>query len=210
MAKFDFLQAKLIIIDGPDWVGKTTQIKLVKNVLEEDGQTVYLCRASGGSPFGEALRNVSLSDIPRPTSADLYVHLAMYAASLPLVQYHRNIRDIIICDRGPCSIMAYQVFAGGLNKSIGLKYMKQVINDLKPELMINYQATWQILQTRANLDKTKKDYFESKSASYFKQVIKGYSEAAKLVKACVIDATNDIQAVHIETMKQIAKVLSVS
>jgi thymidylate kinase len=55
---------------------------------------------------------------------------------------------------------------------------------------------------------TPSDYFENKPLSYFKQVAKGYNEAAKRYQSVIIDASQSIDEVHIQTMKHIDKLLS--
>ncbi len=54
--------------DGPDGVGKSTQLPLFCNWLRELGHVVVACRDPGSTPLGEAVRDILL----RPH--DLHIH----------------------------------------------------------------------------------------------------------------------------------------
>ena len=49
-----------IVFEGPDSVGKSTQIKLTKTYLESLGKVVTLTREPGGTELGLALRTILL------------------------------------------------------------------------------------------------------------------------------------------------------
>ncbi len=53
----------VIIFEGIDGVGKTTQLELARKELEKAGWPVVTTRNMGGTPIGEALREVMMSPV---------------------------------------------------------------------------------------------------------------------------------------------------
>lgn len=189
------------MFDGPDGVGKTTQVALAAKTLRSDGYRVQTTRVSGGTPIGEALRDVSLSALDRPVMTDLYIILAQNHALSEQIKSWREAGDVILVDRGPLSIIAYEVYGGGLDKKRGIAAADEAVALFSPDLMVLYSAPYEVLRKRTKHLSTKKaDYFESKPASYFANVAKGYKAAAGRYPVSVIDASGSIAAVNKKTM----------
>ena len=51
------MQGILISIEGPDGAGKTTQISLLKQYLEQKGFSCILTREPGGTKISEKIRH---------------------------------------------------------------------------------------------------------------------------------------------------------
>ena len=47
-----------VTFEGVDWSGKSTQAQLLADWLREQGRTVLSTREPGGTPVGEAVRQV--------------------------------------------------------------------------------------------------------------------------------------------------------
>src|SRR5438045_2788931 len=102
------------MFDGPEGVGKTTQMHMCAVALEQKGLRVLTTRINGGTEIGEALRAVSLSHSERPTETDFYIIQAMTAAMIAELPKWQRQYDVILIDRSPLSLLAYQVYGGGL------------------------------------------------------------------------------------------------
>ncbi len=124
------------MFDGPDYVGKTSQLALVKRDLEVDKLKVYNARYNGGTPIGEALREVMLDDYERPAMTDLYINLAQQYALATALQQPRDDGNIILIDRSPLSIIAYQIFGSGADKTRGYQAADEILGLLPPDLII--------------------------------------------------------------------------
>jgi dTMP kinase len=107
----------LIVLEGPEGAGKTTQLRLLSEWLAAQGHTVLACREPGGTPVGDEIRRILLdhlaSDIvPRAES------LLFMASRAQLVE--RQIAPalaagtIVLLDRFFLSTYAYQVAGRGL------------------------------------------------------------------------------------------------
>jgi len=190
------------MFDGSDYVGKTTQLALVSNTLERAGQNVYHTRYNGGTPIGEALRQVMLGADERPPMTDLYINLAQQYAAAGNLEQQRKKGSIVLVDRSPLSIIAYQVHGGGVNEKRGYEVADEVMKLLSPDLIIFYQAPEEVLAMwRKEGHDHPKDFFESKSPKYFQKVAEGYQEAAEHYNALTIEASGTIDEVHKATMQ---------
>jgi dTMP kinase len=199
------------MFDGPDGVGKTTQVAMAAKALRDKGLEVYVTKTHGGSPIGEALRDVSLSNLERTPLTDLYISLAMHSALVASIEQKRAEGTIILVDRSPLSIVAYQAFGSGLDKDFTLGVVDIDMQLFKPDCVIVYDApikiTRQRMADRNAKNNTKKEYFESKSADYFERVANGYRTAAAHFNAYIVEAVESAESVHKQTMKLIRKCL---
>jgi dTMP kinase len=198
----------VIMFDGPDGVGKTTQLVRAQSDLEQAGYNVFTARVNGGTPIGEALREIMLADYERPPLTDLYIHLAQQHALNVEVQRHRQAGTITLIDRSFLSIIAYQVFGSQLDTARGYAAADEVKSLFQPDLLLVYSANPVVLQSRRALDGRKGDYFDSKPTDYLERAIAGYEEAAARYQATIIDALGDIDTVHEETMRHINETLA--
>jgi dTMP kinase len=202
------MSAKLIMFDGPDGVGKTTQIALAKEVLTQQGLRVYSTRINGGSPIGEALRTVYLSNIERPAATDYHIGMAIYSAFVLEIDRLRPDYDVILVDRSPLSNVAYQSFGSGYPLDKALAGCEETLDALRPDLLICYMAPLPLLHVRlSQMAGSKTDYFESKPDDYFEKVLEGYQFTAERFNATVIEAIRDAAAVHEATMALLQKAL---
>jgi len=199
----------IVIFEGIDGVGKTTQVLLAKDVLLKQGWPVYITRNLGGTPIGEELRKVMLAPIERPALTNLYLSVAIQEALLGAIEAERAQGKLIFMDRGPLSLAAYEIYGSNLNETLGWQHVDAGMQQLKPELTIIYKADVAAALDRAHRKSRKADYFESQPQGYFERVTEGYDAAAKRYpyETITIDADQPIETVHAQTMQAIQEAL---
>src|SRR3989344_6604308 len=139
----------VISLDGPDGVGKSSQVDLLAGYLTNQGQTVHKTRTSGGTPIGEELRKVSLSKISRPARTDMYISLAMAEALGEDIKIRKAKGETIIIDRSPLAIVAYNGYGSEMaNKQDALDACEAVAEHLQIDLLIYLTAAQNILDER--------------------------------------------------------------
>ena len=205
--KKHILGGLLVMFEGIDGVGKTTQLELVEKTLTDLRWDVVTSRSPGGTPIGEALRSVMLDTMARPPKTDLYISVAIQEALIEALSEKRAKNSVILLDRGPLSLAPYQIYGSGIEEALGWHYVDDGMNRLRPDLTIIYECDPKIAIERARQHSQKADYFESKPISYFERVADGYREAAKRYDAVTIDASQAIEAIHDETMHHITELL---
>jgi dTMP kinase len=117
------VRGHLITFEGSEGAGKTTQISLLLEKLEEHGVSFLLTREPGGTALGESIRHLlkfSGPDIKINPVPELLLFCASRAqlvaeVILPALQQGR----VVVCDRFFDSTVVYQFIARG----IGLKHM---------------------------------------------------------------------------------------
>lgn len=106
-----------VSFEGPDGVGKSTQIRLLAEHLERGGQEVVSCREPGGTALGEAVRRLVLDQggLPVAPRAEALLFAASRAELLEEVIEPALARGAwVLSDRFADSSVAYQGAARGL------------------------------------------------------------------------------------------------
>lgn len=191
----------IVMFEGLDGVGKSTQLRLAAEALEKAGWPVTTTRNLGGTPIGEALREAMLSTLARPAATDFYISIAIQEALIEELDRLRAAGNIVLIDRGPLSLAAYQIYGSGFDEATGWRAVDDGMQSIRPELIIGYKATVETAIKRAHHASVTPDYFESKPAAFFKRVQHGYDLAADRYPVRVLDAEQPIKALHKATME---------
>ncbi|HTQ38655.1 MAG TPA: dTMP kinase [Pirellulales bacterium] len=104
--------------DGIDGGGKSTQIALFCDWLREGGHTVVACRDPGGTPLGEAVRNLLLDrqDLAISRMSEMLLYMAARAQLVEhVIQPALAAGSIVVSDRFLLANVVYQGHAGGLD-----------------------------------------------------------------------------------------------
>lgn len=199
----------VVVFDGIDGVGKTTQIKLAQQQLLADGWPVEIKQNLGGTPVGEALRGVIKSSVERPGLTNLYIAAAIQEALIEAIAGDRADGKLILLDRGPFSLAAYAAYGDGADKAIGWQQVERGLAAIMPELTILYSTEVDKALRQAQQKPGQADYFEQKPRDYFERVAQGYAEAGRRYPETVVavDASQPIEAVQQATLQHIKRVL---
>jgi dTMP kinase len=122
-----------VTFEGVDWSGKSTQAGLLAGWLIEQGRSVLVTREPGGTPVGEAVREVVLHGHDMAPWAEAALYAAARAdhvehAIRPALEQGED----VVCDRYIDSSVAYQGFARGLGDSV-LELNLMVTRGLLPD-----------------------------------------------------------------------------
>ena len=206
-----------IAFDGPDGVGKSTQLELTAAWLRSLGHTVHLTRSNGGTPIGEALREASLSNNPRSAMTDMYITLAMGQALAEDLEQRIAEGQICLIDRSPLTHLAYNTFASQLpDKVKGFEAAKLMFRAWNIDILLFFEAPQTVLDQRrkARTDKPL-DYYEKQASDYHQRVREGYKAGMELLqkepdlvgRLVTIDAEATIDNIQTEVQTQLKKML---
>jgi dTMP kinase len=123
-----------VTFEGLDGSGKSTQAELLAGWLRGEGRTVLTTREPGGTPVGEAVRNLVLhgGELAPWTEAALFAAARaehVEVAIRPALERG----DDVVCDRYLDSSVAYQGIARGLGEARVLDLNLTVTRGLLPE-----------------------------------------------------------------------------
>ena len=132
------LARKLIVLDGPDGSGKTSQLAKLREHLIAETLAVELVRDPGTTPVGKKIRNILL-DRENGNMVPLCETLLFMASRAQLVE--ERIRPalaagkVVLCDRFISATVAYQGASGVDQKTI-IELGQIAVGGLWPDLTI--------------------------------------------------------------------------
>ena len=204
-------RGRFISMEGSDGCGKSTQIKLLKEWLENRGWEVVLTREPGGCSISERVREVLLSLDSAGMSAEC--EALLYAASR--VEHVRevilpalNAGKFVICDRFLDSSIAYQAYGRELGEDF-IRLINKPATDLAfPEATLLLELDRERAKKRL-LAGAPADRLESEREDFFDRVRRGYDavKAAEPARVKPIDASRTIDEVFASVRAAIEAVL---
>ena len=198
------MKPRFITLDGIDGAGKSTNLAVMKAWFEKHKLPVLFTREPGGTPAGEALREILLNPA---TQVSLRTEtLLMFAARqqhletviLPALKNGTH----VVSDRFTDATFAYQGGGRGvpLQDIATLEYWVQ--GDFRPDLTLLLDVPLEVSMARINQTR-EKDRFEQEEAEFFNRVREVYLQRAneQPERYAVIDSSQSLDAVknHIET-----------
>jgi dTMP kinase len=195
--KFDVLQGKFLVIDGPDGAGKSTQAKLLAEFIRQQGVDTLLCRDPGGTRIGDKIRHILLDNDHGEMS--VRCEALLYMASRAQLYDERIAPALaagrcVLCDRWVSSTYAYQAVAGRLGADAVIRIAEASLARTWPDLTIILD-----LPAEAGLDRLGRspDRMEQKGSEFHQHVRQAFLELARGRKDfTVVDANGPIEAVQ--------------
>lgn len=182
----------LIVIDGVEGAGKSTQVARLADRLRAEGQLVTTIRDPGGTPLGEAIRTIVKGTGVHYKICDKAELLLFAASRAQMMEEAVNpalLKGIVICDRFWYSTIAYQGHGRGL--SITSPEMVVAINYPTPDITFILDVTLATSRHRVKSRGVAKDRIEGEHDSFFEKVSAGFKALWFMPGAVVINANND-------------------
>jgi dTMP kinase len=129
---------RLIAFEGVEGSGKSTQLELLRRVLEGRGREVVVTREPGGTPAGERVRSVLLDpEVELHPRAEALLFAAARAELVEAVIRPALERGaVVLCDRYLDSSLAYQGAARGLGQGPVEEVNRFATGGLLPDLVV--------------------------------------------------------------------------
>ena len=108
-----------IVLEGGEGAGKSTALAALALRLRAEGHEVVTCREPGGTPGGEAVRQLLQMDLS-PWAETFAFMVARAELVTRVIRPALTRGDLVLCDRFDGSTYAYQGFGRGLSLD-GLK-----------------------------------------------------------------------------------------
>ena len=204
------MPGRFISFEGGEGTGKSTQTTLLAEALEARGHDVIQTREPGGTPGGEAVRELLLDAPERQWTARSEALLftaarAQHVADVILPSL--NAGKWVICDRFVDSSRAYQVTAGGLRDdeilalhamgSNGLLPDRTILLDMGPDLATDEGQAVGIARA-ARRDGRASDRIGGRAAAFHANVADRFRAMAAREpdRFAIVDASNSIADIH--------------
>lgn len=193
-----------ITLEGGDGAGKTTQIRLLSEVLRAQGRDVVLTREPGGTPEAEKIRDFLVRRdggnwTPMAECLLLYAARQMHVENL--IKPALTEGKVVISDRFADSTRAYQSFGHGLPLETIESLNRISLGDFAPDLTFILDLPVDVGMARAGKrladDNSQEDRFERMGAKFHERLRQGFLEIARRDsdRCVVIDATRSVEEI---------------
>jgi dTMP kinase len=207
------LQGKLIVIEGPDAVGRSTQITLLHQWLEQEGHAVLDTGMARSALAGKGIKMAKEGNTLGPITMTLF-YTTDFADRLEneIVPALRA-GFVVLIDRYIFSIMA-RATARGENR----RWIEQVAGfALKPHAVLYLRTEVEHLVSRVVLGRGAFDYWESgmdlrfgpdmyeSFVRYQKKLIQALDTMVEPYEFTVIDASQPVPKIFRELQRQVSR-----
>jgi dTMP kinase len=177
------MKGLFITLEGPEGSGKSTLANGLAKRLKDLGHDVAQTREPGGTPTGEAIRDILQHDkAGEPIFPE--AEALLFAASraqlvrgviLPALEKGQH----VICDRFADSTTAYQGYGRGLGVERMLEINGFAVNGAMPDLTILIDVDVKLGFQRLRRRRQGHDRMERERLEFHERVRKGYLELAR-------------------------------
>ena len=196
-----------IAFEGGEGSGKSTQSKLLKKWLEEEGEEVVLSREPGGTEMGKDLRRILLDHSTGEISPR--AEALLYAADRAHHVYSKirpalDRGDVVITDRYFDSSIAYQGAGRVLVSGEVARISRWATESLFPTLTILID-----LPAETGLGRLKsKDRLEVEPLDFHERIRQEYLQLSLLdpERYLVIDGRQTVEEIHLDIIKRVGEI----
>ncbi len=206
-----------ITFEGPEGAGKTTQARRLVARLEAAGRRTLYTREPGGTPTGEAIRNIlqhdCTSEPPCPEAEVLLFAASRAQLVRKIILPALEEGACVVCDRFADSTTAYQGFGRGFGVEAMLAINAFAIDGAVPDITflldLDVAAGFERLKQPDGSGARELDRIEREARAFHEQVRAGYLDLARRwpERFRIIDAGRAEDVVAEAIWKQVCDVL---
>jgi dTMP kinase len=201
------MSGRLVVLEGGEAAGKSTQQRVLATRLRERGFTVCETREPGGTALGQEIRALLLhSDGPLDARAELLLMLADRAQHVAEVLRPRiDAGEIVICDRYTPSTLAYQGVARGFGVEEVERMSAGVEGGVTPDVVVVLDLPDDVAESRIAASR---DRLEREGDVFHAMVRAAYRDLAAERGWVVVDATGSTDDVAARVWDAVDPVVS--
>lgn len=196
-----------IVFEGGEGIGKSTQAKLLKEWLEQEGETVVSTREPGGSDLGVEIRKILLSHATGEISPR--AEALLYAADrahhvFAVIRPALAAGKVVISDRYFDSSIAYQGAGRVLEPGEVARISRWATESLYPTLTLIIDLPAEVGLARLQ----RKDRLESQPIDFHERVRQEFLQLSLLdpERYCVIEGNQSIAQIHSEIIARVSEI----
>lgn len=204
------MSGRFITVEGGEGSGKSTLIQRLKDHLSGQGAEVIVTREPGGTPLGEAIRQLLLhshSSMAIGPMAELLLFLAARAQHLEeLIRPCLKLGKTVICDRFNDSTIAYQGTARNLNLQEVAALCEKICEGTQPHVTLLLDIDPRLGLKRASSRSTS-DRMEMETLAFHDKVREAFRELASQHpgRIVLLDASQAPDQVVAQALKAIQR-----
>ncbi len=199
-----------ISFEGLDFSGKSTQLRLLRQYLENKNRKVKLIREPGGTIISEKIRDLLL-DKKNDNMCDETELLLFAASRAQLIKevIVPNLENgyLVLSDRFHHSSLAYQGYGRGISVEFIENLMEFVVKDAKPDVTFFIDIPVEEINKRKSLSLFERggaDRIELSRDNFYIKVRNGYLKLFDNDDSIVIiDGLKPIEEIHSEIVDKL-------
>ncbi len=193
-------RGRFITLEGGEGVGKTTNLALIRDLLERHGHDVLVTREPGGTPLAEEIRDLLLRSreeamVPLTEALLMFAARAQHVETVigPALAAGRW----VLCDRFTDSTFAYQAGGRGLAMEV-IERLAELVHDTRwPDLTLYLDAP--VGTALGRIADRDKDRFEGENVAFLESVREVFRQrATRHARIVEIDASRALEHVHLD------------
>lgn len=203
-----------ITFEGIDGCGKSTQRDLLAEELERRGLDVLVTREPGGTPIGEDIRKILVSEasVHIAPATELLLYVAARAQHVAeLIRPALDAGRIVISDRYTDSTVAFQGHGRGLDLDIIQALNEFATTSLKPDLTIVFDLDPAAARRRVRSRPMGGllGAFDEQHAEFHERMRAGYLMMAKdePSRVRVVDAGGSLEETHRQVLAIVVPII---
>jgi dTMP kinase len=207
------MRGRFITFEGGEGAGKSTQVRLLAEVLVRQGRDVVTTREPGGAPGAEAIRSLLVTGETDRWDARTEALLHSAARRDHLVKTVWPALEAgtwVICDRFADSTIAYQGYGHGLPIDDLDQLTRLTVGEFTPDLTLILDLPVADGLRRAGGRGGPEDRYERMGMAFHQRLRQGFLDIAARhdLRCVIIDAAKDIEAVHTAVVTAVTSRLS--
>ena len=204
-------RGRFITVEGIEGAGKSTQLDVIGQFFEQQGIRAVVTREPGGTPLGEAVRELLLNPDNLGMSTDTELLLVFAARAEHL---HKVVRPAlesghwVLSDRFTDATFAYQGGGRGIEAARIAALEEWVQGDLRPDLTLLLDVPVKAGMARI-AGRGQPDRFEREDGGFFQRIRASYLQraAAEPRRFRRIDASAPVDQVSREVLNAVGAML---
>ncbi|HSN22190.1 MAG TPA: dTMP kinase [Usitatibacter sp.] len=191
-------RGRFITLEGIDGAGKSSHLDFLRERIGARGVEVLVTREPGGTPFGQALREVILHHPATPLAEAIAMFADRSAHVETLIEPSLAAGRWVLCDRFSDSTYAYQCGGRGLARDAVAALERIVHPHLQPDATFLFDLDPALAARRQRERAAAADKFEREQEDFFRRVREAYLERARAHprRIHVIDAAATVEQVR--------------
>lgn len=185
---------KFVTLEGVDGAGKSTHLVWIAERLRAGGREVVVTREPGGTPLGERLRELLLTEPMHIETETMLMFAARREHLARVISPALEAGRWVLSDRFTDATYAYQGGGRGLSADRIATLEQWVQGGLQPDLTLYFDLPVEVARRRLTASETTPDRFEREAAGFFERVRSAYLEraAAQPRRIRVINASESL------------------
>lgn len=192
-----------VTFEGIEGAGKSTQVRLLHEALEETTIPFVFTREPGGTPLGEKIRALLIDPLGQMSPETETLLLSASRAELvdKVIEPALHENRLVVCDRFWDATVAYQGYGRGVSMESLMAVTMFAARRLTPDLTFLLEVPLEVSQQR--LRGRSVDRLEGESEVFHERVAQGYRRLAQAEarRIMTLDGTlpEDVLATRIRT-----------